>query len=69
MISIELQNKFMTILALLTKIIANCKKVFKKMATRVEIFKIEVPGVCLSPDPIITIWNQGLILLFITVKI
>ncbi|KAL4148425.1 hypothetical protein QTP88_002670 [Uroleucon formosanum] len=40
------------------KVIANCKKVFKKAPTRVEIFKIEDPGICLPPDPIITRWGS-----------
>lgn len=40
------------------KVIANCNKVFKKAPTRVEIFKIEAPGICLPPDPIITRWGS-----------
>jgi hypothetical protein len=40
------------------EVIANCKKVFKKAPTRVEIFKIEAPGICLPPDPIITRWGS-----------
>lgn len=40
------------------KVIANCKKVFKKAPTRVEIFKIEAPGICLPPDPIVTRWGS-----------
>ncbi|KAE9521523.1 hypothetical protein AGLY_018079 [Aphis glycines] len=40
------------------KVIANCKKVFKKAPTRVEIFKIEAPGICLPPDPILTRWGS-----------
>jgi len=40
------------------KVIANCKKVFKKPPIRVEIFKIVAPGICLLPDPIITRWGS-----------
>lgn len=51
------------------KIIANCKKVVKKLPTWVKVFKIEAQGVCLPPDPLIQDGDRGLTLPFMTVKI
>lgn len=50
----QIRDHFSTV----DKVIANCKKVFKKAPTRVEMFKIEAPGICLPPDPIITRWGS-----------
>lgn len=44
--------------SIVDKLIANCKKVFKKAFTTVEMFKKEAPELCLPPDPAIA--RQGL---------
>jgi len=36
------------------KLIASVKQVFKKAPSRLQLFKNELPGVNLSPEPVIT---------------
>ncbi|KAF0687787.1 BED-type domain-containing protein, partial [Aphis craccivora] len=40
------------------QVLDHFSNVDKKAPTRVEIFKIEAPGICLPPDPIITRWGS-----------
>ncbi|KAL4141628.1 hypothetical protein QTP88_004236 [Uroleucon formosanum] len=40
------------------ELISNMKKIFRKAPYRVEMFKLEAPGIKLPPEPIITRWGS-----------